>query len=180
MNNAAALDSNALTYLLDAVADGYIPEDDPQAIRVERVAMFQLFCYFDRPLWVGPTAREEYVRITDPRKRERHDRWARYLLEDVEPAATESELRRRAQKLGHMAGHSDIDDCRIVAEAEAMGIGVLVTADRALASTMSTHAGLSILRPTQMIASLGLRPGTRPTRRPAEGNPLARQTWWRI
>ncbi len=80
MKHTAALDSNALTYLLDAVADGYIPDDDTEAIRAERVAMFQIFCYFDGSLWVSPTVREEYTRITDPDKRRRHDRWARYFL----------------------------------------------------------------------------------------------------
>jgi len=180
MKNAAALDSNALSHLLDAVADGYFPEDDTQAVRAERVGMFHLFCYFDGSLWVSPTVRKEYTRITDLEKRQRHDRWARYLLEDVEPTASESELRSRADELRLAAGHPDADDCQIVAEVEAMQIGVLLTADAQLLARVPAHTAVRILRPTQMIASLALRPGTVPIRTPAAGNPLRHQTWWRV
>ena len=180
MKNTAALDSNVLTYLLDGVADGYIPNDDTQPIRAERVAMFQLFCYFDGSLWVSPTVREEYARIIDLEKRLRHDRWARYLLEDVEPAASESELRSRADKLRVTAGHSDVDDCKIVGEVEAMRIGVLLTADTGLLADLPAHTAVRILRPTQMIASLALTPGAVPIRTPPAGNPLTHQTWWRV
>jgi hypothetical protein len=87
-----ALDSNALTYLLDAVVDGYLPQSDRDSIAPERVSMFQLFCYATHDFWVSPTVRAEYRRIADDTRRELHDRRAKYHLEDFEPSASGASL----------------------------------------------------------------------------------------
>lgn len=178
MSKTVALDSNALTYLLDAISEGYLPHADPDSISAERSAMFRLFCYGGCPLWVSPTVRTEYLRITAPAKRELHDRWARYQLEDVEPTVAAFLVDARATDLNNY--HDDLDDCHIVAEAEAAGAEILVTSDGDLIANLSPHSRITILRASELLASLAIAQGTTPTWIPAEGNPLSGQTWWRI
>jgi hypothetical protein len=178
MAKLVALDSNALTYLIEAVRDGYLPQADPDAIAPERLAMFRLFCYATCDFWVPPTVRTEYLRISDPAKREPHDRWASYHLEDVEPGAPDSVIDRRASALS--CRHADLDDCRIVAECEAASAEVLLTSDGDLVRDLVGETCLTILRPTEFFASLAIVPRTTPQTVPAAGNPLRAESWWRV
>jgi hypothetical protein len=173
-----AIDSNALTYLLDAVCDGYLPCADPDPGGPERVAMFRVFCYLTERPWVGPTVRAEYAAIVDASKREEHDRWTRYHLEDFELTGDAESVDARAKELKNH--HCHLDDCRVVAEAEAAGAEVLLTCDARMIKHLGSRTGLALMRPTAFIASLAIPPGTPPHSVPADGNPLATQTWWRI
>jgi hypothetical protein len=105
-----AVDSNALTYLLDAVCDGYLPGADPDPGGSERVAMFRVFCYLPERPWVGPTVRVEYAAIVDASKRDDHDRWTRYHLEDVELTGDAESVDARVKEL--KKHHCHLDDCR--------------------------------------------------------------------
>lgn len=175
-----ALDSNALTYLVEAVRDGYLPQTDPDPIAPERLAMFRLYCYSTDAFWVSPTVRAEYFRITDPAKRESHDRWAKYHLEDLEPPVPASVLDQRASALNCRCRHADFDDCRVVAEAEAASVEILLTSDGDLIKDLAVETRMTILRPTEFLASLAIPPGSTPQTIPSAGNPLAVETWWRI
>jgi hypothetical protein len=53
MSIYAAVDSNALTYLVNAIGvEGYNPANDSSGLADERVAMSRLFMYGDCRLWV--------------------------------------------------------------------------------------------------------------------------------
>ncbi len=67
------IDSNALTYLLDAMDETYGLRIDPAAIAPERLAMIRCFFYADCSFWVSPTVRAEYLRIGDREKQAKHD-----------------------------------------------------------------------------------------------------------
>jgi hypothetical protein len=68
----------------------------------------------------------------------------------------------------------------VVAEAEAAGAEVLLTCDARMIKHLGSRALLALMRPTEFMASLAIPPGTQPYWIPADGNPLATQTWWRI
>lgn len=178
MNRTAALDSNALTYLLDAFAEGYLPRTDPDPIAPERLAMFQAFCYSGYQFWVSPTVRAEYLRIGNLAKRETHDRWARYHLHDVEPDVPDSILGSRVVVLQQR--HSDIDDCRILAEAEAVQADIVLTSDADFVADLHAATEVLLMRPTEFLTSLNIAPNSPPCIRPAKGNPLAHETWWHL
>jgi hypothetical protein len=178
MGKVVALDSNSLTYLLDAVRDGYLPQTDPASIAPPRLAMFRLFCYSTCSLWVSPTVRTEYLRITDPAKRESHDRWVRYQLEDLEPTVPAHVFDRRVSELNRR--HADLDDCRIVAEAEAASADILLTSDGELIIDLGDQTGVALIQPTEFLASLAIPAGSAPRTVPAAGNPLSTETWWRL
>jgi hypothetical protein len=56
----AAVDSNALTYLVNAIGvEGYDPVRDSSGLADERIAMSRLFMYGDCRLWVPPIVRTE-------------------------------------------------------------------------------------------------------------------------
>lgn len=178
MGKTVALDSNALTYLLDSVGTGYLPQSDSDPIAPERLAMLRLFCYSSSAFWVSPTVRVEYLRISDPSRRETHDRWARYQLEDVPPPVLRHAIEQRASELKQQHHHDDLDDCRIVAEAEAAWAHTLLTSDGDLIKDLGTATGVVIARPTEFLAALALPSGAVPLNLPATGNPLRTQAWW--
>lgn len=178
MSKSASLDSNALTYLLDAVSRAYLPQADPDLIAAERLAMFRIYCYSGCKLWVSPTVKAEYIRISDSTKRESHHVWVSYHLEDVEPPVPDPILDLRAAVLNER--HSDFDDCRIVAETEATGVDILLTSDGALIKDLHAQTNVAIMRPTEFLSSLEIPRGARPCVSPAPGNPLASETWWRM
>jgi hypothetical protein len=100
MGQVVALDSNSLTYLIEAVAEGYLPDRDHDEVAPERLAMLRLYCYTDCSFWVAPTVQAEYLRIKNDDRRTAHNIWASYDLEDVLPLATTSDLRLRASSWG--------------------------------------------------------------------------------
>jgi hypothetical protein len=69
MNRAVAIDSNALTYLVDANQEDYDPAADKD-LGNQRLAMIRTLFYSDRLLWVGPTVEAEYQKIPNPGERE--------------------------------------------------------------------------------------------------------------
>ena len=71
MPKAVAIDSNALTYLIDANQYDYDPSMDPH-LAPQRLAMIRAFFYSDSLLWVGPAVEAEYKRIQDSRKYDDH------------------------------------------------------------------------------------------------------------
>src|SRR6266487_3451784 len=108
-----AVDSNALTYLLDAIAvEDYDPAFDKSGLAAERLAMVWCLFYGDVWPWVGPTVQAEYGRIKSIEKRQTHDRWTKYHLQDQPLLCPEDLLQKRTQEL--LACHNGIDDCRVV------------------------------------------------------------------
>lgn len=75
--------------------------------------------------------------------------------------------------------HRDPADCRIVAEAELLGMTAVATCDRDLLRRLGPVSGLPVLTPTDLWGRLRIEPGSPPWRRPAPGSPLSRATWWR-
>jgi hypothetical protein len=173
-----AVDSNALTYLIEAVQEDYDLASDVTGLGVERGAMLRCYFYGDCSFWVPPTVQREYARIGNANWRSTHARWAMFILQDT-PLRTPAQIvDDRAMTL--MKHHKKEDDCRVVAETECANLDVLLSCDQDLQSRLSEHTPIRIMRPTQFWASLGIGAGARPIIYPAPKNPLALKTWWRL
>jgi len=75
----AAVDSNALTYLVNAIGvEGYDPARDTSGLADERIAMSPLFMYRDCRLWVPPIVRTETAHIPPGGLRDAQNRMTWY------------------------------------------------------------------------------------------------------
>lgn len=177
MLKAIAIDSNALTYLIDANQEKYDPAADVY-LGKERLAMIRALIYSDHLLWVGPTVEAEYKNIPNPGRREDHRRIAQYVLEDqplrVDPAVLETRVRELN------GGHPGEADCRIVAEAEFAGLDTLLSCDADMLGAFKSLSEVKVLKPSEFWESLAIPSGSTPMRSPAPGHPLFGKNWWKI
>jgi hypothetical protein len=121
MSIYAAVDSNALTYLVNAIGvEGYDPAKDSSGLAYEQVAMSRLFMYGDCRLWVPPAVRAETDDIPPGQLRDAQNRTTWYQLLDHGSGVPASVIERVKELLPHHAG---LSDCRVVAETEAMELG---------------------------------------------------------
>jgi hypothetical protein len=173
-----AIDSNALTYFVEAIEPSYHPSTDDPTLAVERLAMIRSYLYRAIGLWVMPTVVVEYNRIRDPARHFQHKSNARVLLLDHPVGASAGFLAGRAKELG--AHHKGAADTYVVAEAEAAGVPVLLTRDDDLINDLQPHTSLLLQYPSAFWASLGVPAGATPYLTPSPPNPLAFVSWWRI
>ena len=173
-----AVDSNTLTYLLEALTEDYDPALDHSALVHERVAMIRCYFYGDCSFWVTPTSQFEYAKIKNEAKRKLHDRWTKFMLQDMPLRTPLALLDRRTAEL--QLHHQGENDCRVVAETEFSGVDTLLSCDKDLIARLRNHARVRILRPSEFWTSLGIGPGAQPVVQPARDNPLADRSWWRL
>ena len=77
--------------------------------------------------------------------------------------------------------HNGSDDCRIVAEAEDYGLGVLLTYDYTFLRNMrNVQISIRLCRPSEFWSTLNILPGAKPDKIPHPTNPLAKESWWVI
>jgi hypothetical protein len=174
----AGVDSNTLTYLLEALQEGYDPSLDTTGLAAERVAMVRCFFYGDCSFWVTPTAQEEYTRIKNAGWRQTHDRWTKYLLQDMPLKTTIDVLNTRTAEL--RVYHKNENDCRVVAETEFAKLETLLSCDAGLRTHLQNHTPVKILKPTELWGLLGIAPTATPVVEPRWDNPLAQLNWWRL
>src|SRR3989442_13687000 len=145
----AAVDSNALTYLVNAIGvEGYDPAQDNSGLADERVAMARLFMYGDCKLWVPPVVRTETADIPAGELRDAQNRMTWYQLLDHDSGVSETVIDRRVNEL--LRHHAGANDCRVVAETETMELGYLVTRDDKLNRRLQAHTRVRIVRPTEL------------------------------
>jgi len=95
-----AVDSNTLTYLLDAVGvDSYDTALDTSGLVDERIAIVWCLFFGNCSPWVPPTVQIEYDKIKTAEKRDPHDRWTKYHLQDMPLRAPEDSLQKRTEEL---------------------------------------------------------------------------------
>jgi hypothetical protein len=125
-----------------------------------------------------PTVELEYQAIRQDARRREHVQAADLFLSKAAWPLRAPSLDARVQELHGY--HPGLRDCRIVAEAEAVGVVVLLTCDDKLGSALTSKTPVRILRPSSFFASLGVVPGAEPCWVPALGNPLTTKKWWRV
>jgi len=168
------LDSMCLSYLIDAL-EGVGPPVD--ALADQKVALVRSYLYTEGTLWVTPTVQTEFMRIKNDARRENHRSWTSVLF-GVRPLMNPARVERRAQEL--LAAHAGPNDCRIVAEAEDIGLTTLLTFDDDFIVRLAASVPkVQVVRPSAFWATLRIPKNARPVKVPALGNPLASQKWWR-
>jgi hypothetical protein len=178
MTDLVGIDSNALTYLIDAMRPGYDPASDASGLAQERIAMIRVFLYGARALYLTPTVATEYEAIRSDEKRAAHARAACILLVEGSWQLDDEAVVRRASELRRH--HDRPGDCRIVAESELTGLTHCLTCDGDLIDRLGAVATVKIERPTEYWARLGVKPGARPIWSPCGSNPLSAVSWWRL
>jgi hypothetical protein len=178
VKDLVAIDSNALTYLVDAIEPSYDPDHDAPALAAERKAMIRAYIYGGVQFWIMPTVEAEYDKIRDPSRHLRHQRAAWILLHDAPIGASANALSARASQLA--PHHPDANDRRIVAEAEASGLRSLLTRDDAMIANLQPHTELILQYPSAFWASLDVSPYSVPVHKPHPTNPLAHVPWWYV
>ena len=173
-----AIDSNALTYLIDAMAPEYEPARDASGLAVDRIAMIRIRLYAGIPLAVLPTVEREYRAIRQDTKRTEHARACAVLLDEGPWQLPPISVASRAEELA--AFHNGGCDCHLIAEAEASAMEVLLTCDGKLRSNLRSLTPVRLLRPSELFESFALQPGARPVWEPSQGNPLGLKSWWRL
>lgn len=177
MKPVVMVDSMILSYLEAATAVGYQPQDDPTHLRDERIAAVRLFLWDE--LAVGEPAIRQCRAISDPETRARLDSFVGALMAPFARYSQETEgvVTLRAAEM--LTLHADPKDCRVVAEAEALGAAVLVTFDKRLRNRLAGSSKVKILFPTERWTELEIPRGMRPRVLPEGSNPLAHENWWR-
>lgn len=174
-----AIDSNALTYLIDAMEPDYDPSNDIPSNRKERQAMLRIFLYQGKPFYVLPQVTKEYNDIPSYVWRDMHGSTVGALLIEFRIAnqIIEIDQRRNAFLKLHENNHKD---CQLLAEAEAACMSVLLTRDKVFKNSLSGMTTIRIMYPSEYCESLNLPSDISPTLLPGESNPLFGKTWWQI
>lgn len=167
------LDSNCLTYLICAATQstvGGTPIDE------EGVALIRAWFYAPGRFFITDTVARECGDIRDAQKLAVHSSFTSYTYWGI-PVDDLAGTRRRANELKVL--HSGEADCLALAEAEDVGLDVLLTYDRNFLRLRATSGTkVQLCRPTEHWASLAIPKGAPPVNWPTQGNPLEGQSWW--
>jgi hypothetical protein len=131
------LDSQCLSYLLDAINQVNEPTDP---LALERKALIRSWFYLQEgTLFVTETVMKEVAKMRASDRRDFHESFVRTLFHNY-PVGNPDAVTTRS--LQFKLSHPELNDCRILAESEELGIGVLLTYDdnfiRRLATVSST------------------------------------------
>jgi hypothetical protein len=168
-----SIDSNVITYLLEAMSPGYDPLSDP--LSNERRDMIRIALYIHYKIYVLPTVKRECKRIPDMMKRLDHE--GQTIL-NTRPWKLDDQ-RVEERKNDFLLCHKKETDCRILAEAEYVKMNILLSCDKKFIKRLNLKAnGVEIIRPTEYWERMDVSPGTQPKRRPYPSTPLWQKTWW--
>ena len=172
------VDSDAMTFLVEAMSHGYVPATDPSSVSAERVAMLRVFLYSTDSLYITPTVRKQYEYIANNPRRGFHWDVDRFFLVEAFGNADPPSIDARVAYLRTL--HSGDGDCRIAAEAELAGLRLLLSRDEKFAKRLNgALRPLTVVRPSEYWTALAVPRGTRPRFTPAPANPLSAADWWR-
>ncbi len=176
MDACVAIDSNSLSYLVDAMNSGQQPTGD---LCDQKISLLRVYLYRNEILYLVPTVESEYKRIKDEIRREIHDGISMVLLGDVlEADPTLLENRVCQYSIIH-SGKKNNKDCQILAEAELGGCEYLLTYDfKFLARLKDKTQKITMITPSEFWELLNIPHGSNPVRVPHHTNPLSKQTWW--
>lgn len=177
MSQNIGIDSNTLTLLIEAVDPVYDPSADSLQLAEEKKALLRAFLYKGIAYHVGPTVEAEYKRIRNNVKYQAHVSFCAVLLLEGPWQLDSSSIKQRAQALSGY--HSGQKDCYILAEAEEMRLDALLTNDNGFLKHLGpVSKSLTVVRPSQFWASLGVPKGVAAAWCPSDSNPLLQKTWW--
>lgn len=178
VSDKVVLDANAMTYLNEVLNPSYAPDEDVSDLRDDRIALMRLYLHLDDIPWIVPTIEAEYQRIKAVGLLRSHTDLAyAYLNEpgDDEALKNSAKIIFRVDEL--LQDHPQEADCRVVAEAEAIGGDAVLTCDHGLLQHLAGVVKIGLFRPSQFWTRLGLPRGRRPPREVARRIQGDRR-WW--
>lgn len=168
------LDSQCLSYLLDGIASISEPTD---SLAAEKVALLRSWFYPSGTFTLTQTVLSEIAKIKSAERRELHESFIRTLFVGYPTRDTEA-VQARAKQF--QSKHPTPNDCRILAEAEELGLDVLLTYDQRFWKRLrNSSATTRLMKPSAYWTALGVPRGAQPRTVPHHTNPLSRETWWR-
>ena len=173
-----AIDSNALTYLVEAMEPNYDPANDDPSLAVERISMLRTFLYTGTPFYVLPQVRKEYNNIPRYEWRNIHASTVGVLLEEIFIENQDNAIQKR--KTEFMSFYPKNKDCQVLAEAEAMNMSSLLTRDDNFINRLSPHTTIQMVYPSEFWNNLNIVSGAELKTFPLESNPLFGKSWWKI
>jgi hypothetical protein len=170
------LDSQCLSYLLDAISGVEEPTD---ILVEEKKALIRTWFY--RPnhfaFTLTATVLEEVRAIRDSVRREFHENFSRTLMLD-HPVKDQNAVQKRADELAQF--HPRERDCRILAEAEELGLDFVLTYDHDFWKRLTDKSPITkLIKPSVYWSNCGIVAGSPPKTVPHKTNPLSNQEWWR-
>jgi hypothetical protein len=171
-----ALDSNTMTYWIDALSSVCGPPAEPCA--ADKFALARIFFWMPKEscFRYTPTVEAEYQAIKDRAKRDNHLSWALTHISVVRPLPEPGAVDARARELA--LSHNRERDCRIVAECELTEIITLLTCDADLLKRLRGKTPIGLFRPSEYWEQMAVPKGTLATWAPHATNPLSKLTWW--
>ena len=168
------IDSQCLSYLIDAVVDVEEPTD---VLAEEKKSLIRAWFYQPGTFYVTETVVNECSDIRNSERRELHDRFIAPLFIDA-PIRDRGKVKSNVKI--YMNAHSKENDCRILAEAKDLGLNVLLSYDGDFVKRLSiVENAVTLIKPSDYWTSLGIPRGAAPETVPANSNPLASESWWR-
>ncbi|MEM7747650.1 MAG: type II toxin-antitoxin system VapC family toxin [Pseudomonadota bacterium] len=177
--NRVALDSNAMSYLIEALGSFSGPPTGNTA--AEKIALARCFLYRqpETVFCITPTVSAEFSKIPDQERLSEHANWALLHLQVLPKPSSTADLIFRTNTLN--AFHSDVDDCRIVAECEALDVNMLLTSDRKFCNAMNrVGTTVGVLSGQQYWNEMAVSPGETPMMELHPDSPLNTATWWKV
>jgi predicted nucleic-acid-binding protein len=168
-----SLDSNCLSYLLDGIGGVSEPTDD---LAGEKIALLRSWFYKTGTFILTETVISEVSRIRNIDRREFHESFINTLFLDYPVRDLASVKTRTFEFEKHHGGHND---CRILAEAEELGIDFVLTYDKEFLKRLSESSYTTkLMRPSAYWVNLDIPKGANPVTVPHYSNPLSEQSWW--
>ena len=149
-------------------------------LAAEKKALVRSFFYGDCWLCMTPTIEYEWQAISDPVKRKSHASWNGVLFGTVPFYENDQDSIADERSKYFASIHPKQKDCRILAEAEILGIGTLLSYDFDFVRRLNEHTKVRVCKPSEHWRELGIPPGSQPCLVPVPSNPLSQQTWWRV
>lgn len=168
------LDSQCLSYLLDTIAEINEPRD---LLAFEKKALLRSWFYKSGTFTLTETVISEVARITHADRREFHESFIRTLFL-TPPTRDLAAIQERASQF-HIS-HRRLADCRILAEAEELGLDILLTYDHNFWKRLrGASETTKLIKPSAYWNDLNVSRGAEPRTVPHHTNPLSQETWWR-
>jgi predicted nucleic acid-binding protein len=168
------LDSQCLSYLLDAIAGISEPTD---LLAEEKKALLRSWFYTPGTFVLTETVISEVSRIRNIDRREFHESFISTLFLEY-PVRDLAAVQARAAQFE--AYHPNSNDCRILAEAEELRLNLVLTYDHKFWKRLYNVSGTTkLMKPLACWTSRGIPKGAKPVTVPHHTNPLSMQSWWR-
>ncbi len=167
------VDSNAMTYLVEAMTNGGCPTGD---VADEKIALLRIYLYRSDVLYLSKTVELEYQRIKDEKRKLNHKQIADVLLGEI-PSVDSNAIEARATE--YLVHHGKQEDCRVLSECELGGGDALLAYDQDFLKRLrGMTKSIKLYAPSEYWSRLGIPQGTRPVTCPHPSNPLSKEAWW--